>query len=187
MAYHSGNRLLMDVFEKCLLVLLRLLRHCVGPHRGEFSRQGDRPFLGNPYGETLEKGELVLQYGEDGLSIRYYETVYPLSIKSYATLIDHRFDELRDRLGEESLDFVRVLGIETVLERIPADHVVIPRATRRCCSQKTRSGTSIREAPSFARLSTATSKRSTAMSTSCTPFFPSSRSTHLLAGCVERD
>jgi (1->4)-alpha-D-glucan 1-alpha-D-glucosylmutase len=124
MAYHSSNQMLMDIFEKGPSSPFFGFFDIVWDHIRENLRgKVIAPFLGSPYGETLEKGELVLQYGEGVLSIKYYETVYPLSIKSYATFVGHRLDHLRDELGGESDDFMKMLGIETVLKNLPAEHV----------------------------------------------------------------
>ena len=90
MAYDGQNRMLMDVLEN-----------------GEASRFKDyfdidwnhpyenlkakilAPFLGEFYGDCLEKGEITLYYGQNGLSIRYYALRFPVSIESYGDVLTH--------------------------------------------------------------------------------------------------
>jgi (1->4)-alpha-D-glucan 1-alpha-D-glucosylmutase len=119
MAYDSGNRMLMDIFEKGPSSPYFGFFDVVWDHLRENLRgKLIAPFLGGPYGETLEKGELSLQYGEDGFSIRYYETSYPVRIESYADILSHRGEVLRGRLGEEHADLLKLLGAVEVLRHL---------------------------------------------------------------------
>ena len=45
------------------------------------------PLLGNFYGESLEKGEIQIQYDQTGLSVVYHSLRIPLKLESYATLV----------------------------------------------------------------------------------------------------
>ncbi|HJQ70696.1 MAG TPA: malto-oligosyltrehalose synthase [Blastocatellia bacterium] len=119
MAYDGGNHMLMDVFE----------RGRASPYFDFFDITWDHlrenlrgkliaPFLGGPYGETLEKGELSLEYTDAGFQVRYYETVYPIKVESYAAVISHRLELLKLRLGEEHPDYVKVVGIIYTLENL---------------------------------------------------------------------
>jgi (1->4)-alpha-D-glucan 1-alpha-D-glucosylmutase len=119
MAYDSRNRMLMDVFEK----------GPGSPYFGFFDILWDHlrenlrgkiiaPFLGKPYGETLESGELALQYGDGNFAVKYYDSVYPLRIESYATVISHQLSELQERLGADDHDFIKMLGIVVVLTNL---------------------------------------------------------------------
>ena len=51
------------------------------------------PFFGNTLEELLEKKEFKLKFDEEGFSLNYYESKYPLSTRSYA--------EVLSRIGEE--------------------------------------------------------------------------------------
>ncbi|HEY9230961.1 MAG TPA: alpha-amylase family glycosyl hydrolase, partial [Blastocatellia bacterium] len=64
MAYDSRNRMLMDVFEKGPGSPYFAFFDILWDHLRENLRgKVIAPFLGKPYGETLESGELRLQYG----------------------------------------------------------------------------------------------------------------------------
>lgn len=122
MAYDSRNRMLMDVFEKGPGSPYFAFFDILWDHLRENLRgKVIAPFLGKPYGETLESGELSLQYGNGNFSVKYYESVYPLRIESYATVISHQLNELKDRLGAEDPDFIKMLGIVVVLTNLADD------------------------------------------------------------------
>ncbi len=76
------------------------------------------PVLGSFYGEALEKGELRLVYDEEGFSVNYFTLRFALRIESYRTLLTPCQEELRDELGEESPDYVQLLGVLYVLETL---------------------------------------------------------------------
>jgi (1->4)-alpha-D-glucan 1-alpha-D-glucosylmutase len=122
MAYDSRNRMLMDVFEKgpgspYFAFFDILWDHLRENLRGKIIA----PFLGKPYGETLESGELHLQYGDGNFAVKYYDSVYPLRIESYATVVSHDLNELKERLGADHPDFIKMLGIVVVLTNLADD------------------------------------------------------------------
>lgn len=122
MAYDSRNMMLMDVFEKGPGSPYFSFFDIVWDHLRENLRgKVIAPFLGKPYGETLESGELSLQYGDGVFAVRYYDSVYPLKIESYAMIINHGLDELRERLGEEDASFIKLFGISSVLTNLSDD------------------------------------------------------------------
>jgi (1->4)-alpha-D-glucan 1-alpha-D-glucosylmutase len=57
------------------------------------------PMLGRPYGEALENKELQLGLDEQGLFVRYYEHRLPLCLKSYRSVLAHRFEAWQCSLG----------------------------------------------------------------------------------------
>jgi (1->4)-alpha-D-glucan 1-alpha-D-glucosylmutase len=121
-AYDGGNRMLMDVFEKGRASAYFDFFDVTWDHLRENLRSKLlSPFLGSPYGETLEKGELSLEYGESGFQARYFDTVYPIKIVSYATVISHRLELLKLRLGEEHKDYVKIVGIIYMLENLASE------------------------------------------------------------------
>jgi (1->4)-alpha-D-glucan 1-alpha-D-glucosylmutase len=146
MAVANGNRLLMDVLEN-----------------GPDSRYYDffdidwnhpyetikgrllMPFLGRLYGECLEAGELVLHYGEDGLSVGYYDFRFPLRIESYAHVFGGISGELRRDLGRDDPDHIKLLGILYVLKTLPgglATEGAPPGAAEGGWAERTRSPSS---------------------------------------------
>ena len=69
------------------------------------------PFLGKFYGECLESGEITLQYGEEGLSIRYYGLHFPLRRESYVKVLSHELSSLKRELGDSDQDLIDFLGV----------------------------------------------------------------------------
>ena len=122
MAYDSLNWMLMDVFEKGRASAYFGFFDIIWDHIRENLRgKVIAPFLGSPYGETLEKGELSVRYDDATFAVKYYDTIYPISIKSYATIIGHGLDDLRTRMGREHAGYMKALGIATILKNLPAD------------------------------------------------------------------
>ncbi|NMF84372.1 malto-oligosyltrehalose synthase [Nodosilinea sp. P-1105] len=122
MAYDSENPLLMDILEH-------------GPH-SEYSDYFDvewehpfddfrgkllAPLLGDFYGRCLERGELSLDYDEDGLTVNYYDLWIPLRIESYAQFLTHDMDRLARSLGRSDPDFVKLLGILYMLKNLSGE------------------------------------------------------------------
>ncbi|HKS39619.1 MAG TPA: malto-oligosyltrehalose synthase [Blastocatellia bacterium] len=121
-AYDSHNLMLMDVFEKGPGSPYFSFFDIVWDHLRENLRgKVIAPFLGKPFGETLESGEILLQYGDGVFSVKYYDSIYPLKIESYATIINHGLSELREQLGEEDASFIKLLGIASVLTGLSDD------------------------------------------------------------------
>ncbi|WP_276496591.1 malto-oligosyltrehalose synthase [Pontibacter litorisediminis] len=87
MAFHPDNVWLMDVLEK-------------GPqshfytffdidfHHSDFSGQVMVPFLGDPLEKVLVQNQLELKLSEKGITLNYYDNVYPISVSSYRTLLE---------------------------------------------------------------------------------------------------
>ncbi len=118
-AYDGGNQMLMDVFEKGRASAYFDFFDVTWDHLRENLRgKLLAPFLGSPYGETLEKGELSLEYTEAGFQARYFDSVYPIKIKSYAAVISHRLELLKLRVGEEHADYVKIVGIIYTLKNL---------------------------------------------------------------------
>jgi (1->4)-alpha-D-glucan 1-alpha-D-glucosylmutase len=121
MAYDSDNDMLMDIFEKGRSSRYFGFFDIDWDHIRENLRgKVIAPFLGKPYGETLESGELKLEY-DRRFAVRYYETLYPLNIKSYATIIAHRLDELKEQLGDEHQSYIKALAVASLLKNLPSD------------------------------------------------------------------
>ncbi|WKZ33555.1 MAG: malto-oligosyltrehalose synthase [Thermodesulfobacteriota bacterium] len=121
MAYDGENRFLMDVLEKGR----------ASKYSGFFDIEWDHPyegikekvlapFLGRIYGEALEGGEIRLDYSDDGLKVKYYETSFPLKIDSYQAFLSHLSRKLVTKLGKEHPDYVKLLGIRYVLKTLAA-------------------------------------------------------------------
>ena len=59
------------------------------------------PILGAPFGRVVENGELVLAIDSHGFLVNYHENKLPLSIESYALILNHQLDSLESRLGSD--------------------------------------------------------------------------------------
>jgi len=121
MAYDHENQMLMDVLEN-------------GPH-SRYSRFFDiewdhpyegmkqrvlAPFLGRFGGECLENGEIRITYDEAGLTLGYYDLRFPLKIESYLTVFTHGLERLGQQLGSDHPDFLKLLGVLSVLKTLPS-------------------------------------------------------------------
>ncbi|MEW6141115.1 MAG: malto-oligosyltrehalose synthase [Thermodesulfobacteriota bacterium] len=112
MAVSGDNRMLVDVFEN-------------GPASKYFSYfdidwnhpdEGMRgrmlaPFLGKFFGETLQDGEIQLGYDLDGFFVKYYDLRLPVRLDSYIFILTQGLRGLRDRLGREHPDFIKLQGV----------------------------------------------------------------------------
>ncbi len=70
-------------------------------------------------GESLEDGEIALQYGPDGFKAAYYNLAFPLRIESYSDLFKN-LSQLKKKLAEDDPDFIKLLGILYVLKMLSA-------------------------------------------------------------------
>jgi len=120
MAYHSENRLLMDVLENGTKSRYINFFDIEWNHHDE-SLKGKllAPVLGGFFGECLENGDIVLAFGEHGLSIRYGDTVFPLRIESYADVLGNNLTQLRKRMDRDHPDFVKLVGVLYILKNLP--------------------------------------------------------------------
>ncbi len=119
MAYDGQNRMLMDVLENGEASEFAEYFDIDWNHPYENMRAKIlAPFLGEFYGDCLEKGEITLGYDQAGLSVRYYAMKLPLSIESYAEVLTHNLAQLRRRLGTGDFDFIKLLGVLYALKNI---------------------------------------------------------------------
>ncbi|MDQ3000950.1 MAG: malto-oligosyltrehalose synthase [Fibrobacterota bacterium] len=119
MAYHPENQLLMDVLEN-------------GPHSQyinffdiEWNHHDESlkgkllaPILGSFFGECLENGEITLEFKEQGLSTRYFATVFPIKIESYSDVLAGNLNLLRKRMDRTHPDFVKLMGVFYILKSL---------------------------------------------------------------------
>ena len=119
MAYDGQNRMLMDVLENGQASEFAEYFDIDWHHPYENMRGKIlAPFLGEFYGDCLEKGEITLGYDQAGLSIHYYAMRLPLSIESYGEVLTHNLAQLRKRLGAGDFDFIKLLGVLYALKNI---------------------------------------------------------------------
>jgi (1->4)-alpha-D-glucan 1-alpha-D-glucosylmutase len=112
MAYDGQNPMLTGVFENGTLSKFYSFfdvewDHAYASMRGRLLA----PFLGKPYGESLESGEIRISYGEKGFAVNYYSLQYPIRIESYPGILSPNLNMLRKQLGPEAPDYIKLVGI----------------------------------------------------------------------------
>ncbi len=118
MAIDSENRLLMDILENgSSSRYFQFFDVDWDYPAASLNKRVLAPFLGRFYGECLEDGEIVLQYGPDGFKTAYYNLAFPLRIESYLNLFNN-LSQLKRKLPEDNPDFIKLLGILYVLKSL---------------------------------------------------------------------
>jgi (1->4)-alpha-D-glucan 1-alpha-D-glucosylmutase len=80
------------------------------------------PILGRPFGEALDSGEITLVYTDGRFFLQYFETLLPLSPRSYYEILNHRAERLKEKLAEDSPAYHEYAGIlSSALELARAD------------------------------------------------------------------
>ncbi|MHC1711318.1 MAG: malto-oligosyltrehalose synthase [Solidesulfovibrio sp.] len=69
------------------------------------------PFLSGYYSQALENGEIQLNFNEEGFSVSYYDIRFPLRIDSYVKILTYNMTALRDKIGRDSPDYLKMLGV----------------------------------------------------------------------------
>ena len=77
------------------------------------------PFLGTFYAESLEQGQIKLNYGQSGFTVDYYRLSLPLKIESYTMVLMHGLGKLKTALGEGHADYLKLLGVIYTLKNLP--------------------------------------------------------------------
>ncbi|WP_300156127.1 malto-oligosyltrehalose synthase [Solidesulfovibrio sp.] len=124
MAVSGDNRMLVDVLENGPSSRYYQFFDIDWDHPYE-SIKGRMlaPFLGNFYGSVLEAGEISLGFDADGFFVRYYALRFPLRIDSYLRLLTLGLDRLREAIGRDSPDYIKLLGLLYTIKSLPADDV----------------------------------------------------------------
>src|ERR1051325_6526914 len=75
------------------------------------------PILGRPFGEALDNGELKVVYNDGRFFIQYFESLLPLSPRSYHTVLNRRVEALKSALGENGAYYEYSGSLAATLER----------------------------------------------------------------------
>jgi (1->4)-alpha-D-glucan 1-alpha-D-glucosylmutase len=59
------------------------------------------PFLGRPFGEVLDSGELQLKFRDGKLYVCYFEAMFPIAPEGYHDVLNRGYENLKRELGEE--------------------------------------------------------------------------------------
>lgn len=110
MAYSGNNPRLADVLEKGpqsrYAEYFDIRWH--HPHPALSGRLA-APFLGAPYGECLETGELGLEYSQGRFFLRYFDVLLPLCPESYSLVLERALERLRLDSPEASAELEQAL------------------------------------------------------------------------------
>ena len=99
------------------------------PHARSLEGRILLPILGRPFGEALDSGEIQLLYEEGRFFFRYFETLLPVSPRSYYEILNLRAERLKETLGEDSPAYHEYSGIlSSVLNLAHADRRVAQTA-----------------------------------------------------------
>jgi (1->4)-alpha-D-glucan 1-alpha-D-glucosylmutase len=82
------------------------------------------PVLGRPFAEALESGEFKLICSDGHLFLQYFESLFPLALKTYAGILGKNIQQLRDKLGEESTAYQEYSGIVSAFSGLPSPTMV---------------------------------------------------------------
>lgn len=92
------------------------------PHARSLEGRILLPVLGRPFGEALDSGELRLVYDSGRFFIQYFESLFPLSPRSYYEILNSPAETLKDSLGENSPAYDEYSGVlASALDRARAD------------------------------------------------------------------
>src|SRR5580693_7754703 len=123
MAASAENPWWMDVLENgaqsAFAALFDIEWH---PHSRSLDGKILLPVLGRPFGEALDSGEIKLLFQENRFFFQYLDSLFPLTPRSYYSILNHRFERLKEILGEDSPAFYEYSGIiASVRELAEAD------------------------------------------------------------------
>jgi (1->4)-alpha-D-glucan 1-alpha-D-glucosylmutase len=81
------------------------------PHSRSLDGKILLPVLGRAFGEALDSGEIKLTFQDGRLFFQYFDSLFPLTPRSYHAILDHRSDHLREILGEDASAYHEYSGI----------------------------------------------------------------------------
>jgi (1->4)-alpha-D-glucan 1-alpha-D-glucosylmutase len=81
------------------------------PHARSLEGRILLPVLGRPFGEALDSGEIKLIYNDGRFFIRYFESLFPVSPRSYHAILNLHAGRLKDSLSSETAAYHEYSGI----------------------------------------------------------------------------
>jgi (1->4)-alpha-D-glucan 1-alpha-D-glucosylmutase len=92
------------------------------PHSRSLDGRILLPVLGRPFGEALDAGEIKLTFQDSRFFFQYFDSLFPVAPRSYYTILNHRFDQLKALLPEDAPASQEYCGIiSSVRELSDAD------------------------------------------------------------------
>jgi (1->4)-alpha-D-glucan 1-alpha-D-glucosylmutase len=77
------------------------------------------PILGDQYGNILESGQLQLAYEEGSFALYYYEHKFPISPRTYSSILNYKLEDLTTQLGETDGNLQELESIITATSYLP--------------------------------------------------------------------
>jgi (1->4)-alpha-D-glucan 1-alpha-D-glucosylmutase len=90
------------------------------PHSRSLDGKILLPVLGRPFGEALDSGEIKLTFLDGRFFVQYFDSLFPLTPRSYHAILDHRSDRLKEILGEEAPAYHEYSGILSSVRELSA-------------------------------------------------------------------
>jgi (1->4)-alpha-D-glucan 1-alpha-D-glucosylmutase len=81
------------------------------PHSRSLDGRILLPVLGRPFGEALDSGEIKLTFQDGRFFSQYFDSLFPLTPRSYHAILEYRFDRLKEILGEDAPAYHEYSGI----------------------------------------------------------------------------
>ncbi|MBD3420674.1 MAG: malto-oligosyltrehalose synthase [Chitinivibrionales bacterium] len=79
------------------------------------------PFLGKPYGQCLQDGDLHLVYSGPGFSLTYYDKHFPVRFESYWLIFGEGLEAFLAQAGDEREAALNFAGLLYTIKNLPAD------------------------------------------------------------------
>ncbi len=99
------------------------------PHARSLEGRILLPVLGRPFGEALDSGEIRLVYNDGRLFVQYFESLFPVSPRSYHAILNLHAGRLKTFLSEESAAYHEYSGVlSSALDLARADRRVASSA-----------------------------------------------------------
>src|SRR5579871_2541033 len=100
------------------------------PHARSLEGRILLPVLGRPFGEALDAGEIKLIYNEGRFYFRYFESLFPVSPRSYHAILNLHAGRLKESLSPEAAAYHEYSGIlSSALDFARADRRVAATAS----------------------------------------------------------
>ncbi len=77
------------------------------------------PVLGDQFGAVLEEQQFELRFQNGAFLLAYYERTFPIAPSTYAKVLQHRIDELRERFDPDHHSILEYGSILTALSHLP--------------------------------------------------------------------
>jgi (1->4)-alpha-D-glucan 1-alpha-D-glucosylmutase len=77
------------------------------------------PILGDPYGQVLESQQLRLEFNAGAFYVWYFDHRFPITPRTYNSILEHRFDDLARRLVSDDQALLEYQSVITAIKHLP--------------------------------------------------------------------